>query len=614
MMKPIKRLPDHVVNQIAAGEIIQRPANALKELLENSIDAGADIIRIELILGGTKLIKVMDNGCGIPKEDLSLALERHATNKITSFNDIKHLISLGFRGEGLASMASISRCRLTSKVPSAIYAYSISSLNGQLSDISVASHPDGTTVEVNDIYFNVPARKKFMKSAATEYAYARDIVDRLSLTHPEIAFTLKHNQKTVLNLAKQSEQERTSTIVGEAFMKAALPINATHCGISLNGYIAKPTFMQTNSHKQFLFVNKRAVRDKTVSHAIRQAYQDVLHQGLNPAYVLFIDIDPAAIDINIHPSKSEIKFRDSPSIHELIYCKLNRMLTHNTSASQGEAVSYLTLLEQHTSSQQQNPIQPINQQHHLSEQRLQHASYMTSAYKNISPPPEKEVSQQQIDAYLHSLSQQQDKNEHLSAELTLPPLGYALGQLLDIYILAEADNGLIIVDMHAAHERVVYEQMKTAVTKQGNIPAQQLLLPEIYETNLEEITLAKKYQIMIEQLGFHLRLEAEHNLIHILSVPQPLIKSNSKELVAAVLNEFKLAGNSQYSQKLINTILATASCHGAIRAGRQLTLQEMNALLRDMEKTVKSNQCSHGRPTWIKLKISDLNQLFLRGH
>ena len=613
MMKPIKRLPDHVVNQIAAGEVIERPANALKELLENSIDAGADIIRIELMLGGTKLIKVVDNGCGISKEDLPLALERHATSKITSFNDIEHLASLGFRGEGLASMASISRCKLISKTSSATYAYSISSLNGQLSDVSVASHPDGTTVEINDIYFNVPARKKFMKSAATEYAHARDIIDRLSLTHPEIAFTLKHNQKTVLNLPKQSEQERISTIVGEDFMKAALPINVTHHDISLNGYIAKPTFMHTNSHKQFLFVNKRAVRDKTVSHAIKQAYQDVLHQGLNPAYVLFIDIDPATIDVNIHPSKSEIKFRDSHSVHQLIYHKLNQTLTHNTGASQGEAISHLTVTGQHSPSKQKNLTPSVVNQSHLSERRLQHASYMTNAYKNISPPPKKEVSQQQIDAYLHSFSQQ-DQQKHLSTELTPPALGYALGQLLGIYILAATEDGLIIVDMHAAHERVVYEQMKTAVTKQGNIPAQQLLLPEIYETNLEEITLAKEYQIMIEQLGFHLRLDEEHYLIHILSVPQPLIKSNSKELIAAVLNEFKLAGSSQHSQELMNALLATASCHGAIRAGRQLTLQEMNVLLRDMEKTVKSNQCNHGRPTWIKLKLSELDQLFLRGH
>lgn len=611
MMKSIRRLPDHVVNQIAAGEIIERPANALKEILENSIDAGADIIRIELMLGGTKLIKVMDNGHGISKEDLSLALERHTTSKITSFNDIAHLASLGFRGEGLASIASISRCKLISKTSSATYAYSISSLNGQISDVSVASHPDGTTVEINDIYFNVPARKKFMKSAATEYAHSRDIVDRLSLTHPEIAFTLKHNQKTVLNLAKQSEQERISTVLGEDFMTAALPINATYHGISLKGYIAKPTFMHTNSHKQFLFVNKRAVRDKTVSHAIKQAYQDVLHQGLNPAYVLFIDIDPAAIDVNIHPSKSEIKFRDSHSVHQLVHHELNQILTHNTGASQGEAISQLDLAKQHSSSEQKKLSPSVNQPH-ISEHRLQHTPYMTNACKNISSPPKKEVSQQQIDAYLYSFNQQ-DQHQHLSTELTPPPLGYALGQLLGIYILAAAEDGLIIVDMHAAHERVVYEQMKAAVIKQGNIPAQQLLLPTTYETNLEEIILAKEYQIMIEQLGFHLRLDEEHHLIHILSVPQPLIKSNSKELIAAVLNEFKLTGASQHSQELMNTLLATASCYGAIRAGRQLTLQEMNALLRDMEKTVKSNQCNHGRPTWIKLKLSKLDQLFLRG-
>ncbi|QRN40834.1 MAG: DNA mismatch repair endonuclease MutL [Neisseriaceae bacterium] len=616
-MAKIHQLPDHIVNQISAGEVIQRPANALKEIIENSIDAGATSIQVELINGGTKLIKVFDNGIGIEQEDLTLALQRHATSKIQSIQDIQKIISMGFRGEGLASIASISRLTLTSKTNVSDYAYQISSFDGKLSEVSITSHPNGTTIEVLDIYFNVPARKKFLKSENTEYSHALNVFEKLALVHPEIAFSLKHNHKIIHDLPIQSLLERIGSLLGHEFINASLPINEQHPTLKLSGYIAKPTFNQGNSNKQHIFVNQRIVKDKVVLHAIKQAYKDVLHQALTPAFILFININPEDIDVNIHPTKTEIKFRESQAVHQFVYHKINQILLTTTAGIQESISNVSNTLEQIFRTEKSNSSTSndylSNSNNNISNRNF-NASVSSYYTKNYSTPstmiPKSKPSQ--VQDYLNYLESVQSDNVSKNlCDTAPPPLGFAIAQLLDIYILAETTDGLILVDMHAAHERVNYELLKQQVKKNG-IQSQQLLLPQSYDGSVEEIELIKNNLHTINHLGFYLEV-IDEQLIKIIAVPQPLIKSNAIELVQSVLEEIKEFGQSYISDNLINQLLSSMACHGSIRSGRRLTITEMNALLRDMENTIKSNQCNHGRPTWIKLKLDDLNKLFLRG-
>ena len=626
-MKRIAPLPDHLINQISAGEVVERPANALKEILENSIDAGATEINVELAQGGIKLIRVSDNGVGIHADDLPLALSRHATSKIACLNDLEHVTSMGFRGEGLASIASVSRLSLTSRQKHNDYAAMIRAVDGTLSDVSAASHPVGTTVEVADLFFNTPARRKFLKTEATEYAHCATVVERLALAYPHIAFSLKRDGKTVFHYPSQTLAQRISVIVGEEFVAAALPVDNTHNTLRLHGMVAKPTFTKGKSEKQYCFINHRFVRDKVMQHAVKQAYRDVLHQQLAPAYVLFLELPPEAVDVNVHPTKAEVRFRDSQAVHQLVFHTLNKTLAQ-TRADQTESISHAasllppsadittptTLAPQPVPTKKSPPVAytptaRIPQQRSLSLRESQAAlnTYATLYQKDDGDPELQQLEQQRFGTPTPSpLS----SSPNSSAEL--PPLGFAIAQLLGIYILAQAEDSLILVDMHAAAERVNYEKMKAQRAQAGALASQALLIPVSFTASHEEMAALAEHGDSIKQFGLDLSALSSHT-IAVRAVPHMLSKADVAELSRQILHEFAQIGTSHTIAARENQILSTMACHGSIRAGRQLTLPEMNALLRDMENTPRSNQCNHGRPTWVRLSLKELDTLFLRG-
>ena len=626
-MKRIAPLPDHLINQISAGEVVERPANALKEILENSIDAGATEISVELAQGGIKLIRVRDNGAGIHADDLPLALSRHATSKIACLNDLEHVTSMGFRGEGLASIASVSRLSLTSRQKHSDYAAMIRAVDGTLSNVSAASHPVGTTVEVADLFFNTPARRKFLKTEATEYAHCATVVERLALAYPHIAFSLKRDGKTVFHYPSQTLAQRISVIVGEEFVAAALPLDNTHNTLRLHGMVAKPTFTKGKSEKQYCFINHRFVRDKVMQHAVKQAYRDVLHQQLAPAYVLFLELPPEAVDVNVHPTKAEVRFRDSQAVHQLVFHTLNKTLAQ-TRADQTESISHAasllppsadittptTLASQPVPAKKSAPVAytptaRIPQQRSLSLRESQAAlnTYATLYQKDDGDPELQQLEQQRFGTPTPSpLS----SSPNSSAEL--PPLGFAIAQLLGIYILAQAEDSLILVDMHAAAERVNYEKMKAQRAQAGALASQALLIPVSFTASHEEMATLAEHGDSIKQFGLDLSALSSHT-IAVRAVPHMLSKADVAELSRQILHEFAQIGTSHTIAARENQILSTMACHGSIRAGRQLTLPEMNALLRDMENTPRSNQCNHGRPTWVRLSLKELDTLFLRG-
>ena len=626
-MKRIAPLPDHLINQISAGEVVERPANALKEILENSIDAGATEISVELAQGGIKLIRVRDNGAGIHADDLPLALSRHATSKIACLNDLEHVTSMGFRGEGLASIASVSRLSLTSRQKHSDYAAMIRAVDGTLSDVSAASHPVGTTVEVADLFFNTPARRKFLKTEATEYAHCATVVERLALAYPHIAFSLKRDGKTVFHYPSQTLAQRISVIVGEEFVAAALPLDNTHNTLRLHGMVAKPTFTKGKSEKQYCFINHRFVRDKVMQHAVKQAYRDVLHQQLAPAYVLFLELPPEAVDVNVHPTKAEVRFRDSQAVHQLVFHTLNKTLAQ-TRADQTESISHAasllppsadittptTLAPQPVPTKKSPPVAytptaRIPQQRSLSLRESQAALniYATLYQKDDGDPELQQLEQQRFGTPTPSPLSSPPNS---SAEL--PPLGFAIAQLLGIYILAQAEDSLILVDMHAAAERVNYEKMKAQRAQAGALASQALLIPVSFTASHEEMAALAEHGDSIKQFGLDLSALSSHT-IAVRAVPHMLSKADVAELSRQILHEFAQIGTSHTIAARENQILSTMACHGSIRAGRQLTLPEMNALLRDMENTPRSNQCNHGRPTWVRLSLKELDALFLRG-
>ena len=626
-MKRIAPLPDHLINQISAGEVVERPANALKEILENSIDAGATEISVELAQGGIKLIRVRDNGAGIHADDLPLALSRHATSKIACLNDLEHVTSMGFRGEGLASIASVSRLSLTSRQKHNDYAAMIRAVDGTLSDVSAASHPVGTTVEVADLFFNTPARRKFLKTEATEYAHCATVVERLALAYPHIAFSLKRDGKTVFHYPSQTLAQRISVIVGEEFVAAALPLDNTHNTLRLHGMVAKPTFTKGKSEKQYCFINHRFVRDKVMQHAVKQAYRDVLHQQLAPAYVLFLELPPEAVDVNVHPTKAEVRFRDSQAVHQLVFHTLNKTLAQ-TRADQTESISHAasllppsadittptTLAPQPVPAKKSAPVAytptaRIPQQRSLSLRESQAAlnTYATLYQKDDGDPELQQLEQQRFGTPTPSPLSSPPNS---SAEL--PPLGFAIAQLLGIYILAQAEDSLILVDMHAAAERVNYEKMKAQRAQAGALASQALLIPVSFTASHEEMAALAEHGDSIKQFGLDLSALSSHT-IAVRAVPHMLSKADVAELSRQILHEFAQIGTSHTIAARENQILSTMACHGSIRAGRQLTLPEMNALLRDMENTPRSNQCNHGRPTWVRLSLKELDTLFLRG-
>lgn len=610
-MSGIKILSPQLANQIAAGEVVERPASVLKELVENSLDAGATRIDIDVEQGGVKLIKIRDDGHGIPEHQLALALSRHATSKIDNLDDLEAVATLGFRGEALASIASVSRLTLTSNSGDSSGWKAVSEGRDMAVELQPAAHPQGTSVEVRDLFFNTPARRKFLRTEATEYNRIDDSIKKLALSRMEVSFSLRHNQRAQLNLRpanSQAEQEkRVADICGPAFMKEALYVDNDRTGIRLWGWMGLPTFSRSQTDLQHFFVNGRAIRDKVVSHAVRQAYQDVLYHGRHPAFVLFLEIEPADVDVNVHPTKHEVRFRDSRSIHGFVYSTLNRALSQDR--PQDHLQSAGAALQSNQDAEQlaaQSSIQFPSGQGPAE----QHSHSNKSAGDIFGAQPSYSGDRYGVNTPMAAY-QGLYATEMPSEQGDIPPMGFAIAQLRGIYILAENAQGLIIVDMHAAHERIIYERMKTAFDDQGLV-SQPLLVPESLAVSQREADMAEQSGEVFAQLGFVVERAANESII-VRQIPAILRGSEVEALLRDVISDLIEHGTSERIRHHINEILSTMACHGSVRANRKLTVPEMNGLLRDMEETERSGQCNHGRPTWSQLTLDELDKLFLRG-
>ena len=601
-MPKIHTLSPQLANQIAAGEVVERPSSVLKELSENSLDAGAKWIEVEVEQGGTKLIRVRDDGCGISESDLPLALSRHATSKILGLEDLEAVATLGFRGEALASIASVSRLALTSNSGEGSGWKAVSEGRDMEVELQPAAHPLGTSVEVRDLFFNTPARRKFLRTENTEYKRIDDCLKKLALSRMDVAFSLKHNQKVQFSLRpanSQAEQEkRVADLCGPQFMEQALFVDNDRTGIRLWGWIGLPTFSRSQADLQYFFVNGRSIRDKVVSHAVRQAYQDVLYHGRHPAYVLFLEILPADVDVNVHPTKHEVRFRESGSIHSFVSTTLKKALATDRPQDHLSTNGGLEL---------QNKDQP---QSLIGQNALPLAGMPGSGYQSTWPSSGVASGvNAPASSYQSLYSSQTEFSDSNQAEV--PPLGFAVAQLKGIFILAENSHGLIIVDMHAAHERITYERMKDAFDLQGLV-SQPLLVPENLAVSQREADAVESNQAVFTQLGFGVERAASESII-VREIPAILRGSEVEKLLRDVLSDLLEHGSSERIRDHINEILSTMACHGSVRANRKLTLPEMNALLRDMEITERSGQCNHGRPTWSQLTVEELDKLFLRG-
>ncbi|RZO22909.1 MAG: DNA mismatch repair endonuclease MutL [SAR92 clade bacterium] len=598
-MPSIQILSPQLANQIAAGEVVERPSSVLKELCENSLDAGASRIDVEVEQGGSKLIKVRDDGCGIAEGELSLALSRHATSKISDLEDLEAVSTLGFRGEALASIASVSRLALTSNSGNSAGWRAVSEGRDMEVELEPAPHPVGTSVEVRDLFFNTPARRKFLRTENTEYKRVADGLKKLALSRMDVAFSLKHNQKVQFNLrsaSSQLEQEkRVADICGPVFMEQALYVDNNRTGIRLWGWIGLPTFSRSQADLQYFFVNGRSIRDKIVSHAIRQAYQDVLYHGRHPAYVLFLEIEPGDVDVNVHPTKHEVRFREGGSVHSFVSSTLQKALATDRPQdhirdSEGDKIA------------DHNPI-------FLDQKPLPLVGNSSSSYLASWPSQQSASVNTPMSSYQNLYSSHPQDGENNDGEI--PPLGFAIAQLKGIFILAENSHGLIIIDMHAAHERITYERMKNAFDEQGLV-AQPLLVPENLAVSQREADAVDAHQAVFSKLGFAVERAGSESII-VREIPAILRGSEVERLLRDVLSDLLQHGGSERIKNHINEILSTMACHGSVRANRKLTIPEMNALLRDMEITERSGQCNHGRPTWSQLTVEELDKLFLRG-
>ncbi|MDB2343656.1 DNA mismatch repair endonuclease MutL [Porticoccaceae bacterium] len=598
-MSNIQILSTQLANQIAAGEVVERPASVVKELCENSLDAGATKIDVEVQQGGAKLLKVRDNGFGISKEQLPLALSRHATSKIAQLEDLEAVSTLGFRGEALASIASVSRLSLTSNCDDGGW-MATSEGRDMAVQLKPAAHPRGTSVEVRDLFFNTPARRKFLRTDNTEYKRIDDSLKKLALSHMGVSFSLKHNNKVQFSLRAaegQLEQEkRVADLCGSTFMQQALFLDDNRSGLRLWGWIGLPTFSRSQGDLQYFFVNGRSIKDKVVSHAVRQAYQDVLYHGRHPAYVLFLEIAPTDVDVNVHPTKHEVRFRDSGSVHTFVSSTLVKALASDRPQDH---------LQQHQSI---NPSGDENQSDAMDQSSLQLANYANVDYSRPLHRSESQAVRVPVGQYQSLYDTSQSEADDTTE---VPPLGFAIAQLKGIFILAENAQGLIIVDMHAAHERITYERMKSAYDDQGLV-SQPLLVPENLLVSQREATVVEENPSVFEQLGFSVQRAGQESLI-VREIPAILRGSQVEGLLRDVLSDLLEHGSSVRIREHINEILSTMACHGSVRANRKLTIPEMNALLRDMETTERSGQCNHGRPTWSQLSVEELDKLFLRG-
>jgi DNA mismatch repair protein MutL len=585
---PIRVLDTELVNQIAAGEVIERPASVVKELIENALDAGTREVDIEVEKGGVALCRVRDDGSGIAREELALALARHATSKIHSLDDLEHIVSLGFRGEALPSIASVSRLTLTSRTVPAEHGWAVQMSEGVPSPPAPAAHPVGTTVEVRDLFFNVPARRKFVRSESTEFQHIARHVERLSLSRFDVAFGLTHNRRRVLSLPaaadRSAREHRVAQICGREFLQHALYVEHGAAGMQLRGWIGLPTFARGQPDLQFWCVNGRPVRDRLLANAARVGYRDVLYHGRHPAYVLYLEVDPARVDVNAHPTKQELRFRDGRSVHDFVLRTLMQVLSATRPGAQAVGPAFKsTLLD--------GLAQPTAGLNEPGVQVGMQLGELAGSYEPLSSPPDPIV------------APADDSGEF--------PLGFALGQLHGTYILAQSADGLILIDMHAAHERVTYERLKRLTEGRGTAP-QVLLIPVTLEVSVSEADCAEEHRSHFARLGFEIDRLGPSQLV-IRQVPALLARTDVGALVQDALADLRERGGSLRVEDRGFELISTLACRSAVRAHRLLTVPEMNALLREMERTDRADQCSHGRPTWMRLSMAELDRLFLRG-
>lgn len=631
-MQRIHLLSPRLANQIAAGEVVERPASVVKELLENSLDAGASKLDIDIEQGGVKLIRIRDNGQGIEKEDLPLSLSRHATSKITELADLEAVGSLGFRGEALASISSVSRLTLTSRRQGAEVAWAVRTEGRDMTtEVTPASGTQGTTVEMRDLFFNTPARRKFMRTENTEFKHLDEVIKRISLSRFDVEFSLSHNGRIIRQLKKapslREQERRVASICGAAFIDQSIKVEmqAESSGLSLCGWISLPTFSRSQADLQYFFVNGRMIKDRLVTHALRQAYSDVLFNGRHPAYVLYLELDPALVDVNVHPTKHEVRFRENRLVHDFLFRAIHRVIADERpgfSQSSPEQTAPARVLGKYEGESQQT----IQRDMALNVPTASNTGVAANhvAINPFSVPSNGFLTGQASAGAMREQASVYNKlgrgdtgvsnaalNNLAASDQQVPPLGFAIAQLHGIYILSQNTEGLVVVDMHAAHERIVYERLKASYSNE-KVRSQPLLVPVSVALSALEVDCAEENQTLFEQLGFELARLGEES-IAIRQVPVTLAKSDVEQLVRDVLSDILALGNSRKIEESINELLSTMACHGSVRANRQLTIPEMNQLLRDMEVTERSAQCNHGRPTWSVMSMGDLDKLFLRG-
>lgn len=626
-MKRIEVLSPRLANQIAAGEVVERPANVVKELVENSLDAGSTRIEVDVEQGGVKLIRIRDNGFGIEKDDLPLSLSRHATSKIKDLDDLESVQSLGFRGEALASIASVSRLVLSSHEQESDEAWQVQAEGRDMAtEVKPCAHPVGTTIEMRDLFFNTPARRKFLRTEKTEFNHLEEVVKRMALSRYDVSFQLRHNQKVIHSLrpctSEFDKEKRVASLLNPQFMKEAVSIEMEGAGLRLWGWVGLPTFSRSQADMQYFFVNGRIVRDKLVAHAIRQAYQDVLYHGRHSAFVLYLELDPALVDVNVHPTKHEVRFRDGRLVHDFLFRSLHKALgavrpetpEPDANLQSQPQVSGIAAGEFAGQNNMPLPQAPVT------------GNAWQNNYTSQTITPGQVQEQMQHYGQLHqgtmgngsAFSQPMSNNNVMptmdvngTGDKVVPPLGYAVAQLHGVFILAQNEHGLIVVDMHAAHERITYERLKTAYDEQG-IASQPLLVPETIHVSQEQADIAEQHEAELAKLGFQLERLGPESLV-IRQMPVLLRSANSEALVVKVLEDYRQHGGSRHMTEFRNEVLSSMACHGSVRANRQLTIAEMNGLLRDMEITERSGQCNHGRPTWTQLSMKELDKLFMRG-
>lgn len=607
---PIRELPPQLVNQIAAGEVVERPASVVKELLENAIDAGATRIRVDAEEGGVRLIRIRDNGSGIPKEELPLAVARHATSKIASLDDLEHVGSLGFRGEALPSIGSVAKLAITSRLHGDENGWRIEGDgHGLFGEPAPAPHPEGTTLEVRELFFNTPARRKFLRTEKTEFSHLQTVVERIALSRFDLDMRLGHNGREILALPPALEDaaqdRRVANVCGENFIDNAVRIEHAATGLKLFGWVALPTFSRSQADLQHFFVNGRMVRDKVIAHAVRKAFQDVIFHGRHPAFVLFLEMDPAGVDVNAHPTKHEVRFRDSRHVHDFLFRTLYQVLAETRpggrdaavtadGGSMGPASADLQRFAGSSGSKSGAGFQDQQGWHDRSNEPMPRMGDLLAAQKQ-----------------LYGAAGNAEGSEVADSPGGAPPMGYALAQLHGIYILAATEEGLVVVDMHAAHERITYERFKVQLAS-GKVPVQPLLLPETLSVSRAEADLAEEAAAALHDSGFELDRSGPQT-VTVRAVPAALQEYDLVRLVRDMLADLAADGKTNRIERIIDEALAENACHTSMRAHRRLTIPEMNALLRDMERTPRADQCNHGRPTWFRLSMSQLDKMFLRG-